>query len=209
MAGAALVLAAGRQLRWGGTRAAAPKQLLEVAGEPLIVRMQRQAASRGFAPVVATSDPALEAVAARHVRPERSRWTCETLLSCLPACGDEGVVVLLGDVAFSAAAMDAACSAARAPGRCVFLLTKKRCGRGWLSERVALSVPPRRVAETAAWCRSVVERAERDRCGAMLAHLLREAGDAASRAWTGDWTTDFDRPEDYAAFDQSLLDDLP
>lgn len=103
---AVLILAAGEGGRWHDNQ---PKQLIDIWGEPLMARMVRQVNARGYRATVVTHDPtiaqAVEGEAAWFNPPAR-RWTVETLLST-QALWKERTVVLLGDVVYLKATMDA------------------------------------------------------------------------------------------------------
>jgi len=90
----ALILAAGEHERWTGE---GPKHLVDVAGELLLCRTQRQLKDLGWSFCVVTHLPELEAVSDRVFVPGLRRWTCETLMSTAELWRDR-TVVLLGDV---------------------------------------------------------------------------------------------------------------
>lgn len=98
-----LILAAGEQKRWEMSEPLYYKQLLDVGGETIIARIERQVIQRGFFPRRITIHRELEDP--WSYRPEYHRWTVETLLSTYylwQSC----TVVLLGDVIYSRATMD-------------------------------------------------------------------------------------------------------
>ncbi len=97
-----LILAAGEQARWEGDT---PKQLLEVHGEPLISRIQRQVRMRRHAAFIITHHPQITVLAERAINPRRRRWVAETLRST-EYMWTKRVIVLLGDVLYSKALMD-------------------------------------------------------------------------------------------------------
>jgi len=99
-----LILAAGEQVRWKMTEPPYHKQLLDVGGETIIERIWRQCRARGTEPAVITHKPELFAQIL-YKKPERRRWTVETLLSTYDLW-QERVIVLLGDVVYSRAVMD-------------------------------------------------------------------------------------------------------
>lgn len=98
-----LILAAGEQARWEMDRYPFYKQLLDVGGETIIARIWRQCRARGAEPCVITHSP--ELVQILSFKPERHRWTVETLLAT-HELWQERTIVLLGDVVYSQAVMD-------------------------------------------------------------------------------------------------------
>lgn len=108
-----LTLCAGEQTRFVDEMGADfRKQLIQVHGEPLIHRQRRQVAERGHDLVMVTHDALLMDAATttynRIIVPEARRWTCETLRSTAQHWPEEsGVTVLLGDVYYTDALMDA------------------------------------------------------------------------------------------------------
>lgn len=89
-------------MRWGeGT----PKQLVAVDGEPVLHRTVRKCLVRKIQPTIVAVDPALTMPQVASFEPSDHRYWVSTLLSCAPLWGDE-TIVLLGDVWFSAEAMD-------------------------------------------------------------------------------------------------------
>ena len=91
----ALILAAGEHERWKGE---GPKHLVDVAGEPLLCRTQRQLKALGWPFYVVTHLlPELDALSERVFTPGLRRWICETLMSTTELWRDR-TVVLLGDV---------------------------------------------------------------------------------------------------------------
>jgi len=101
----ALILAAGPALRWGGDIS---KQLMQVPGtaETILGRMIRQAETRGAYPVVVTRNLAIQDTGCVFYEPENYEVTCDTLASTRPLW-KRRTIVLLGDVVYSKAAMDA------------------------------------------------------------------------------------------------------
>lgn len=96
-----VILAAGEQVRWSGV---ALKQLAPVEGEPVIGRTVRQCQERGFVPQIVTIHPELQGLA-HSIIPDRHACTCESLLSSQGFWEPTGrVVVLLGDVYYTASA---------------------------------------------------------------------------------------------------------
>ncbi len=196
----ALILAAGRQERW--RRGKEPKQLLRVAGETLLGRMQRQLTAGGLEPVVATADPLIAAASDKTFEPPARRWTAETLLSCSELWGPGRTVVLLGDVVYSASCM---AEILRCELPITFFMKRKE---KW-TEIVALTFSDDSANLVMDASISAVKSATDGRkCEARLAHVLDGLSPMdVNRVWITDWTQDFDRPEDYDLFDQSLVDD--
>lgn len=99
-----LILCAGDGERWGN-HLGRPKQLLEIGGETLLGRIHRQLASHRIDDaIVVGRDPLLRQGNWIVFEPESFRWTVETLLSTQELWRGS-VVVLLGDVFYSDAAM--------------------------------------------------------------------------------------------------------
>lgn len=98
-----LIMAAGEVGRWKG---ASPKELVPIAGEPLVVRTIRQLGERGEGrPVVVTHKPEIQRLVHRFFIPHARRWWPETLLSTKElwrGC----VVILQGDVVYSDRVLD-------------------------------------------------------------------------------------------------------
>lgn len=92
-----LILAAGSQQRWNENNAQYPevKQLLEIDGETLIERIQRQ-----FPGVVVTNHLKIVARSKKVYRPKKYRWTIETLLDT-EELWEGQVRILLGDVYYT------------------------------------------------------------------------------------------------------------
>lgn len=99
----ALILAAGEQTRWEMDRHPFYKQLLDVGGETIVARIERQSLERDFWPKRVTCHKALEAL--WSYVPKRHRWTVETLLSTHELWQGR-TIILLGDVIYSQAVMD-------------------------------------------------------------------------------------------------------
>ncbi len=92
-----LILASGSQERWNENNHSEYriKQLINVKGEILIERVQRQ-----FESIVVTNEPNIIEHCKNIFTPEKYEWTIETLLST-SKLWKEQVVVLLGDVYYS------------------------------------------------------------------------------------------------------------
>ncbi len=99
-----LILAAGEQARW--EKAYGIKQLRPVEKETTIGRIQRQIRDRGLSPIVVTHHPEIARTAKSTFTPRARRWIAETLRSTAHIW-TERVIVLLGDVVYSKACMDA------------------------------------------------------------------------------------------------------
>ncbi len=99
-----LILAAGEQARW--EKAYGIKQFRPIEKEPLIIRTQRQVKDRGQMAFVITHNPEIARASKRILAPRARRWIAETLKSTAHIW-TERVIVLLGDVVYSKACMDA------------------------------------------------------------------------------------------------------
>ncbi len=99
-----LILAAGEQARW--EQAYGIKQFRPIEKEPLILRTQRQVRDRGLSPIVVTHHPEIARASKRVLAPRARRWIAETLKSTAHIW-TKRVIVLLGDVVYSKACMDA------------------------------------------------------------------------------------------------------
>jgi hypothetical protein len=107
-----VILASGVAQRWEGIE---HKQLVPVAGEPLLLRTLDQLAQRCDArPVVVTHQQKIASVVADvadvvALQPNERRWTVETALSSRGEWGDP-TLLLAGDVYWTDAAIDLACN---------------------------------------------------------------------------------------------------
>ncbi len=99
-----LILAAGEQARW--EKAYGIKQFRPIEKEPVITRIQRQVQDRGQMAFVITHNPEIARTSKRVLAPRARRWIAETLRSTAHIW-TERVIVLLGDVVYSKACMDA------------------------------------------------------------------------------------------------------
>lgn len=99
----ALILAAGQQFRWPGLSA---KQLADVAGEPAIFRLIRQARARGWNPVVITRRNYLPELPCPVVIIEPTPSLCHTLLAIPPDIMKTVGLILVGDAVMSKATAD-------------------------------------------------------------------------------------------------------
>ena len=92
-----LILASGSQERWNENNHSEYriKQLVNVKGEILIQRIQRQ-----FESIVVTHNPGIIEFSDNVLRPERDEWTIETLLSTSKLWKNQ-TIILLGDVYYS------------------------------------------------------------------------------------------------------------
>jgi len=91
----AIILAAGIQERWGKEKL--PKQLVDIAGEPLLSRTVRQVKSLDWQPVIITHHSEILNQYENCVQPDARRWLSETLLSTEELWADK-TAILLGDV---------------------------------------------------------------------------------------------------------------
>ena len=102
-----LILAAGNAVRIGGEC----KQLLHIGNTTILGRIIKQVRERGYDPVVVTHHEMIQSYAADiwdigYFVPEKHSVTCETLLST-ESLWTNRTIVLLGDVIYSNATMDA------------------------------------------------------------------------------------------------------
>ncbi len=201
-----LILAAGEQTRWGDN--GRPKQLVDIGGEPLLVRLVRQCRERGHEPVVVTHDDRLK-LSQRTFAPAARRWVVETLLFTRELW-EPRTVVLLGDVVFTEEAIDKVL-ACRSPmqvfgrkelrwrlvGRYyeIFALSFDRaCHQriGWTLDK-SIEEALRRPGPLAGKLRTFYEVY----CGLDLGSFQHE--DEVFYP-IEDWTEDIDAPEDYQQF---------
>jgi len=100
-----IILAAGRASRFGSV-----KQLVDIGGEPLILRTYRQAAQRDGDPIVMTTDEDIFELCSDHgcrvMRPISNKTLLHTLWSSKEQWRSDTVISLHGDVIFSKACMD-------------------------------------------------------------------------------------------------------
>jgi len=103
-----LILAAGDQTRWQIDNVIpTPKQLVDIAGQPLLERTINMLDREGFSdPILVTHRPDFVALpwVRRTFDPAGRRWTLETLYSTRHLWGQR-TVVLLGDVVYSPEAL--------------------------------------------------------------------------------------------------------
>ncbi len=106
-----VILASGVAQRWEGVQ---HKQLVPIAGEPLLLRTLGQLAERwDTRPVVVTHHEKIAAAVADMadtlvLEPSQRRWIVETALSSRDEWGDP-TLLLAGDVYWTDAAIDTAC----------------------------------------------------------------------------------------------------
>jgi len=101
-----LILAAGAQKRWEGHGI---KQLADLGGESVLLRLARQVKRHGHTPIVVTGNPDIRRACldiCLTFQPLDCRWIMETILSTR-ALWTDPVIVLLGDVIYSRAAIEA------------------------------------------------------------------------------------------------------
>ncbi len=95
-----VILAAGDGERWGDYLGV-PKQLISINGESLLERMVRLVRRNGIHDIdVVAIDERLRIPGCGFYRPERRRWTVESMLSSR-GLWKEDTIVLLGDVYFT------------------------------------------------------------------------------------------------------------
>lgn len=100
-----VILCGGMGARWA-EKSSIPKQLVEINGEPILVRTVRQLRSRGIKNIIIlTSDPRLKLEGCLNYLPKKHRWITETLLNSLHLW-QKKTLVLCGDVYFSDYAVD-------------------------------------------------------------------------------------------------------
>ena len=201
-----VILASGVAQRWEGIE---HKQLVPVAGEPLLLRTLDQLAQRCDArPVVVTHQQKIASVVADIadvvvLQPNERRWTVETALSSRGEWGDP-TLLLAGDVYWTDAAIDLACNF-NSGGPIRYLVTKSGVGDDilgvWFRRRHR-----HRVARA---LNHAIEHAKlrggagklwqsyRSLCGFPLTkHLLEEVHSVRIE----DESTDFDTLRDYQQF---------
>ena len=106
-----VILASGVAQRWEGIQ---HKQLVNIAGQPLLLRTLDQLAQRwDTRPVVVTHHEQIaravsNSANALFLEPNQRRWTVETALSSREEWGDP-TLLLAGDVYWTDAALDIAC----------------------------------------------------------------------------------------------------
>lgn len=103
----ALIFCCGSAGRWTGP---VPKQLVEVDGEPLLYRTVRQLGARGVECTIVATDPQFTVPKAKMFSPQDTRWLVESILSTRDLWAGD-MLVVLGDVVFTEAAMDTITSA--------------------------------------------------------------------------------------------------
>lgn len=166
--------------------------------------MQRQLSAAGLEAVVATADPLIAAASDRTFEPPARRWTAETLLSSSELWGPGRTIILLGDVVYSAPCM-AEILRCVAPIACFM----KRKGKSTEIVALVFSSDSAGMVMDAAIL-AVKAATERRSHEARLMHLMKALPRASFDClWITDWTQDFDRPQDYDGFDQTLVDDKP
>ena len=92
-----LIMAAGMSIRWKGK---GPKELVPIAGKPLILYTIEKLEERGENPIVITHKPEIQACVPRYFVPHARRWWPETLLSTAELWHGR-VIILHADVCFS------------------------------------------------------------------------------------------------------------
>jgi len=204
----AILCCAGGGERWRNYLGV-PKHLIVIDGTRLIDRSVRQLRARGVTDVVITAfDPRYEVVGARR---------CEPVASILPGTGmgfssgfwsERGrTVVLLGDVFFSEAAMDAVLGA---PDDEIIWLGRKRANRvKAYGEMFGVAIPRERQALLREAAAKVVELRRQGMIGRMMGWELYAVVNGLDPTvvspgpnWMDveDETDDFDFPGDYLAW---------
>ena len=201
-----VILASGTAQRWESNQ---HKQLVEVAGKPLILRTLEQISRRwDTLPIVVTHHEAIARVVspiadALELAPGDRRWTVETALSSRAAWGDP-TLILAGDVYWTDAAMDIACGLNRG-GPVRYLVTQ--CGVTedvlgvWFRRRhrhkLAKALNHARQHALTSGGSGKLWQSYRSLCGFPLTrHWLEDIHTVR----IDDETTDFDSQRDYQAF---------
>ena len=100
------ILCAGSQTRWN-RKVLFPqfpyKQLIDIEGEPLLLRTIRQLRERGIEPVIITKNK--ELMLCEHLDPEDNRFAVSSLMSSIHQWEDDNMF-LLGDVRYSEKSLD-------------------------------------------------------------------------------------------------------
>lgn len=204
-----LILAAGEQTRWGDPDN--PKQLVDIAGEPLLARIVRQCRAAGCEPVIVSHDERLW-LSDEHFVPAMRRCTCETLLHTRSLWKGR-TIVLLGDVIYSPGAFEkivASRELLQVFGRQE--LRYRIVGRYY--EIFALSFDAtvhERMAQMLLDC--VLGPVEAPLYGKLRDFYERWCGLPSGRFQhengvfypIEDWTEDIDAPEDYVQFQQMIV----
>lgn len=109
---AVLILCAGESKRWT-TSVGTSKHMIDIFGDPLLVRMCKQVNKYGHIPHVITHDRELinllsdsHDVQFSSFDPPHREYTCQTFRSTIPLWVHDRVTVLLGDVLYSHALID-------------------------------------------------------------------------------------------------------
>ena len=210
-----LILCAGECTRFDHPT---PKQLMPLGDETVLGRIVRQAKGYASEPVIVTHVGDIDAAfpCVSLYEPGQRRYTCETLLSTY-TLWEGRVIVLLGDVIYSAQAMRTIMT----HGELTFF-TDKDAG-----EIVGLSFERRHYSYMLNGLHNVIEAAEkwvgegagklwqlyRWHNGLPLDKHLYRAGEPGMRR-IKDWTTDIDLLHEYEEFMRDfvgagLLDDVP
>jgi choline kinase len=210
------ILAAGEQQRF--PEDAPPKQLLKVGEERIILRTARQAQQRSVPVVVVTLRTRIIESANYPVWvPENNSTVLNTMLSTRDAWRGQ-TVILLGDVIYSRAAMDAIVA---------FDGRLRVFGNRQKAEIFAVSFSQDAADEVARLARQAIDHwmpygADRVKLGGFYRAAVRENQGTPIQKMTealaffqiDDYTDDIDNSDDYRSFiadvvDAGKLDDLP
>lgn len=201
-----LICAAGEGTRWYGQ--GQPKQLAWLGDETIIQRQIRQVKQRcGKVPKVAITNYAIRDAVwfeAHSFKPDKHRWLVETILSTTQYW-DYRTIILLGDVVYSGALMDA-----------IFADTNSISIYGNNAEVMALTFTEAGKPDVLNGLQTVLKSAERGQCPGKLWNLYRvldgipidrhDIRDDGVFRRVLDWSTDIDTPEDYRRFQHDILE---
>ena len=196
----AIILAGGRATRWKGR---VPKHLLVVDGETLLERMVRLLRDRGVSDILMAGP---YEVGIQRV-PTRDDGI-DGRIAVMPYASTTGrTVLLMGDVWYSAAAMDAICSDGPEPRLFARFtgstITGKRYGEIW-----ANSFLPEHHAETERLLGAVLQLKRRRKirragwweCYCLAHDKLGVIADHGDAVVVNDWTEDFDKDDDWVTW---------
>lgn len=210
------VMAAGSQKRWG---IPFPKQLVPIGQELLIKRTLRQLRERGLDGTVITRNETIIRFCRdeSYVKPSRSecRWLVENVLTHVKGYSGRQIV-LLGDVIFSDATMDAICSCID-PVRVFLRSTLENRLVGFYQEIFGFTFDDRARGAVIDALEKARQHALRGGAGklrefycALCGFPFTENGqysiDNRFIHWpVDDWTDDIDSVDDYGAFIEAVV----